>query len=145
MRHKRPSQAGEGGGQSGALCRGLPASFDGSIGPAQVVGDLIFSPVGRAETGGGRGVGGIFFKSALEESDGAFYFFGRDVVLQIAQALDVVIICGGLRSALGNGGLLVLRRELEFHVGCDAFEDPVLQRSEERRVGKECRSRWSPY
>src|SRR5437016_13336984 len=30
MRHKRPSQAGEGGGQSGALCRGLPASFDGS-------------------------------------------------------------------------------------------------------------------
>src|SRR5207248_5773764 len=38
-----------------------------------------------------------------------------------------LIICGGLRSALGNGGLLVLRRELEFHVGCDAFEDPVLQ------------------
>jgi len=22
---------------------------------------------------------------------------------------------------------------------------PLLQRSEERRVGKECRSRWSPY
>ena len=26
------------------------------------------------------------------------------------------------------------------------FEDPLKQlRSEERRVGKECRSRWSPY
>ena len=25
------------------------------------------------------------------------------------------------------------------------FDDPVLIRSEERRVGKECRSRWSPY
>ena len=24
-------------------------------------------------------------------------------------------------------------------------EDTSLQRSEERRVGKECRSRWSPY
>jgi len=24
-------------------------------------------------------------------------------------------------------------------------ERDVLQRSEERRVGKECRSRWSPY
>ena len=24
-------------------------------------------------------------------------------------------------------------------------EDPASQRSEERRVGKECRSRWSPY
>ena len=27
------------------------------------------------------------------------------------------------------------------HVGCD----PLMPRSEERRVGKECRSRWSPY
>src|SRR2546429_5037788 len=25
------------------------------------------------------------------------------------------------------------------------FEQVVLKRSEERRVGKECRSRWSPY
>src|SRR6266487_2533714 len=25
------------------------------------------------------------------------------------------------------------------------FEKPSLRRSEERRVGKECRSRWSPY
>ena len=24
-------------------------------------------------------------------------------------------------------------------------EDPAFSRSEERRVGKECRSRWSPY
>src|SRR5256884_2791771 len=68
MRHKRPSQAGEGGGQSGALCRGLPASFDGSIGPAQVVGDLIFSPVGRAETGGCPGGGGGFFLRMGEET-----------------------------------------------------------------------------
>ena len=27
----------------------------------------------------------------------------------------------------------------------DAAGDKVLVRSEERRVGKECRSRWSPY
>ena len=26
-----------------------------------------------------------------------------------------------------------------------AFRDVLAQRSEERRVGKECRSRWSPY
>ena len=25
------------------------------------------------------------------------------------------------------------------------FPDEVVRRSEERRVGKECRSRWSPY
>src|SRR2546426_4561110 len=31
--------------------------------------------------------------------------------------------------------------------GRDLYEPlaPALQRSEERRVGKECRSRWSPY
>src|SRR2546429_9721670 len=28
--------------------------------------------------------------------------------------------------------------------GCNGF-GAVLERSEERRVGKECRSRWSPY
>ena len=31
-------------------------------------------------------------------------------------------------------------------VGADRpWEQPVQDRSEERRVGKECRSRWSPY
>ena len=29
-------------------------------------------------------------------------------------------------------------------VRCD-FNVPLKDRSEERRVGKECRSRWSPY
>src|SRR2546425_11345527 len=29
--------------------------------------------------------------------------------------------------------------------GGDGPRDPELPRSEERRVGKECRSRWSPY
>ena len=27
----------------------------------------------------------------------------------------------------------------------DKIKDNAMQRSEERRVGKECRSRWSPY
>ena len=38
--------------------------------------------------------------------------------------------------------------ELELDVvaiRCDYSEHPSLHRSEERRVGKECRSRWSPY
>ena len=30
-------------------------------------------------------------------------------------------------------------------VGCAVFAYNYLDRSEERRVGKECRSRWSPY
>ena len=34
--------------------------------------------------------------------------------------------------------------EEEHDVVCD-YEGDLVARSEERRVGKECRSRWSPY
>src|SRR2546427_8399314 len=39
-----------------------------------------------------------------------------------------------LREAFPGSRSLAVRRE-----------DPMVRRSEERRVGKECRSRWSPY
>ena len=41
--------------------------------------------------------------------------------------------------ALENGNYL-----LKFKDDCTG-KDGVFDRSEERRVGKECRSRWSPY
>src|SRR3712207_7211709 len=45
-----------------------------------------------------------------------------------------------LRRELGGpeAQVLILALEIEHH-------DHVGDRSEERRVGKECRSRWSPY
>src|SRR3989442_4927607 len=46
----------------------------------------------------------------------------------------------GILAKFGHSSLLTLT---------SAFSNPgreqVLHRSEERRVGKECRSRWSPY
>ena len=43
----------------------------------------------------------------------------------------------------------VLPSWAEFRLEKDLRLDPggrfILERSEERRVGKECRSRWSPY
>ena len=36
-------------------------------------------------------------------------------------------------------------QNVEGVVGLDAAIDYIQNRSEERRVGKECRSRWSPY
>ena len=36
------------------------------------------------------------------------------------------------------GALMLVKKNKEFIVG-------IVLRSEERRVGKECRSRWSPY
>ena len=47
-----------------------------------------------------------------------------------------------LKDKAKNGipGLKAAYAEESFYVGADQ-----LDRSEERRVGKECRSRWSPY
>src|SRR2546430_15903277 len=63
-------------------------------------------------------------------------------------------IMGAIRQELLSG----IREEEHFHKLRDylrAFEEPGIEvldyeeaaqmRSEERRVGKECRSRWSPY
>src|SRR2546430_7514451 len=48
--------------------------------------------------------------------------------------------CCSTRIGCSNG-----RCAAERIVGISAVRDAVGLRSEERRVGKECRSRWSPY
>ena len=44
---------------------------------------------------------------------------------------------------LFRGDYVTLRYDIAA-IGAEKF-GPALTRSEERRVGKECRSRWSPY
>ena len=39
------------------------------------------------------------------------------------------------KSGIGSDGLIFIKDKKDFD----------FERSEERRVGKECRSRWSPY
>src|SRR3712207_8733980 len=58
-----------------------------------------------------------------------------DVAQRIVEALHMLAQAEGL-AVEGPG-----------HVehGIAVFEAAVPERSEERRVGKECRSRWSPY
>src|SRR2546425_12860326 len=56
----------------------------------------------------------------------------------------------GLQLRLGFLGARTPTRQLLRHVADDGFElidrvPDIKPRSEERRVGKECRSRWSPY
>ena len=49
-------------------------------------------------------------------------------------------------KAAGPEGGIAAGRELALDLGCGAqVHQEVCERSEERRVGKECRSRWSPY
>ena len=65
-----------------------------------------------------------------------------------------IFVTGGVVSSLGKGitaaslGRLLKSRGIKVTI--QKFDpyiniDPGTMRSEERRVGKECRSRWSPY
>ena len=49
----------------------------------------------------------------------------------------------------GKGKIAVKPDKIRLYVNkeelCKEYEDILRRRSEERRVGKECRSRWSPY
>src|SRR5947199_5011171 len=74
----------------------------------------------------------------------------------------LLVVCGTIAdcddyegiAAWGEAHLVFLRRFLPYHYGVPGARwltilmnriNPALFRSEERRVGKECRSRWSPY
>ena len=60
---------------------------------------------------------------------------------QIRQDLN----CFGGFGQQGYGyNVAELRRQIGHILGLDQH-DKIILRSEERRVGKECRSRWSPY
>src|SRR5256885_8078915 len=72
-------------------------------------------------------------------------------------ALPILRIGGLIVLALGLARWLMIVADQPAHRGMFVADDPALvstlvyivataiARSEERRVGKECRSRWSPY
>ena len=70
--------------------------------------------------------------------------------------LGVIIVAAGRSSRMGGvdkqllqlGGIPVILHSLRVFESFSDTSSIVLvmsERSEERRVGKECRSRWSPY
>ena len=48
-----------------------------------------------------------------------------------------------IKEIIGKGGAVIKGMQADTGASVDVNDDGV--RSEERRVGKECRSRWSPY
>ena len=67
------------------------------------------------------------------------------IFLAVAGALGVLLLVLGYLFAPSRPDAAKLS---PYECGFEAFEDSRMKfdvRSEERRVGKECRSRWSPY
>src|SRR2546422_10794681 len=67
-----------------------------------------------------------------------------DHVVYLPRVSHHTLAFATLGLKLGVGWLREDSR-LELHRDADSFAEKFAQRSEERRVGKECRSRWSPY
>ena len=65
-------------------------------------------------------------------------------VLQIPQGDVWIDARGTARGQVARGERGENQRNRDERVG-NRIDDPDRRRSEERRVGKECRSRWSPY
>ena len=62
----------------------------------------------------------------------------------LPQSAEYILDCGVDLITLGNHSLK--RKEIYDYLDSSApIIRPANYRSEERRVGKECRSRWSPY
>src|SRR3712207_7817237 len=63
--------------------------------------------------------------------------------LQGAQRLQLMEEHLRARKERYQAGTVRLGKQIVTHT--ETVNVPVRERSEERRVGKECRSRWSPY
>ena len=74
---------------------------------------------------------------------------GSQKALLVLSIIEIVFAVLALIAGLATGvlGGLVGVAGLEGDLTADevAYGSAGLARSEERRVGKECRSRWSPY
>ena len=69
------------------------------------------------------------------------YFESADTIFQDSLLQDIKSVAGLLNVKYNPEGI---ESVFQQHFADTELKD-LLKRSEERRVGKECRSRWSPY
>ena len=79
------------------------------------------------------GIGGPSASIAMEE----LVKSGADTFIRVGT-------CGGMDVNVKGGDIVVATGAIRME-GTSKEYAPIEYRSEERRVGKECRSRWSPY
>src|SRR3989454_153170 len=91
--------------------------------------------------------GGVEARTLLEAFTNSQYF---DIVQQARSDRELTRLIDGGAAKVGivippDFGRQLTRQNVSVQVIVDASDPQVATRSEERRVGKECRSRWSPY
>ena len=71
----------------------------------------------------------------------------KPIYEQITSQIKAMIMSGELKTGEPIPSMRALAKSIHVSVITvqKAYEDLQRDRSEERRVGKECRSRWSPY
>ena len=72
-------------------------------------------------------------------------FWERNYFVEWSPALEVLLTSNYLRGAISGLGLVNVGAALVELADVIGRRASKHSRSEERRVGKECRSRWSPY
>ena len=74
----------------------------------------------------------------------------QDATAQVAKKYGVTHYTGDLSEGIKRADAVILTTPTKMHFRqgeqvMRAGKHVLVDRSEERRVGKECRSRWSPY
>ena len=84
---------------------------------------------------------GILYAAVSSATFGLAPFFSISLLAIGYSSFEVLTYRWGVATVV----LLVFAflTKCDFHIGYKDFK--TIFRSEERRVGKECRSRWSPY
>ena len=67
----------------------------------------------------------------------------RSILIMMAICLTTMLLV--IISTVGNGMIRLQKSQAAGSYGSNYGLFVAADRSEERRVGKECRSRWSPY
>src|SRR3712207_391828 len=96
------------------------------------------------EAGGIESLGGAQLELASADTQGAPEV-GQSEAQRLIQEGAVALV-GTYQSAVSqNVAATAERNQVPFVIDVSSADEILQQRSEERRVGKECRSRWSPY
>src|SRR3712207_3249697 len=99
-----------------------------------------------------RQIGAVLPRQSMKDASGASQMDPKTQVtslhgLSMLEAAQYPLEANAVLALLGEPGGENDRALVNVAVNAEVnlHGDPALARSEERRVGKECRSRWSPY